>query len=237
MTLTWEVVAEQVTLWRLDPLGRLSEFYVVPVTGTMVVSTPVGLRNRVVFALFALSGGSSAQATVSARITCPDVWFFPNPPSLCPASPPNYTTMQAEHFEHGLMLWTEWHDLIYILYSDGLFQPAWQGKPNAWFPGMPLNDPNIVPPAGAFQPVRGFGVAWRDETTYWLLNGIAWRIRDRLSWATDEEFGVSGAAFQCDSAPKYGTCYISGPDGAVYALGPEGSRWFVWTGPTPTPSP
>jgi hypothetical protein len=47
-----------------------------------------------------------------------------------------------------------------------------------------------------------------------------------LGWATDEEFPVSDAAFQCDTAPKYGRCYLSGPGGVIYALGPE-RQWSV----------
>jgi hypothetical protein len=88
---------------------------------------------------------------------------------------------------------------------------------------MPEDDPSLVPPEGLYQPVRGFGVAWRDEQAT-----PGFRVRDRLGWAIDQEFGVSGAAFQCDSAPKYVTCYLSGPGGAVYVLKPERSGWFIW---------
>ncbi|MGH2523622.1 MAG: hypothetical protein ACRDH2_14050, partial [Anaerolineales bacterium] len=225
VTLTWEVVAQQTTLWQLDALGRLSISYTVPISGSLVITTPGALRNRVDFVLFASSGASWAQAGVSARLTCPDVWFFPNPPASCPGSPPHDTVMQAEHFERGLMLWTQWDDSIYILYADGR-SPHWNRLGNVWFPGMPESDPNIVPPAGFYQPVRGFGLAWREG----YVSPVE-VVRDRLGWATDEEFGVSEAAIQCDSAPKYSTCYLTGPGGVVYVLQPEFSGWAVWNGP------
>jgi hypothetical protein len=77
-----------------------------------------------------------------------------------------------------------------------------------------------------FQPVRGFGLVWRDEQA---LEGT--RVRDRLGWAVNEEYQMGQGAVQCNSAPKYVTCYLSGPGGVVYQLKPEGSGWSVWAGP------
>jgi hypothetical protein len=223
ITLTWNVSAEQVIIYRLNAFGQLSDQYTVPISSTLVLTTSALLRNHVDFMLNASSGGSSAQAFVSAKITCPDVWFFANPPGDCPASPPYATVMVAEHFEHGLMLWTQWNDVIYIFYSDNIFSPRWDARPNAWFSGMPESDPTLTPPTGFYQPVRGFGVAWRDEQA---PAGV--RARDRLGWATDQEFQVSNAAYQCNSALKYNTCYITGPGGVVYVLQPERSGWTTY---------
>jgi hypothetical protein len=226
LTLTWSVIAQEATLWQLNPLGQLSIWYSVPLSGSLVITNTAALRNQVSFVLFATSGGVSAQAFASARIICPDTWFFADPPGDCPASPPHYTLMQAEHFEHGFMLWTQWNDFIYILFADSQFSPRWDARQNAWFDGMPLNDPGLAPPPGFFQPVRGFGVAWRDDQAT-----PGFRVRDRLGWATDEEFRVDGAAYQCNSAPKYNTCYLTGPGGVTFVLEPERSGWRVWTGP------
>jgi hypothetical protein len=72
-----------------------------------------------------------------------------------------------------------------------------------------------------FQPVRGFGMVWRSEGP-----GASPDVRDRLGWALQPEFGYE-AAYQCDSATKYLTCYLRGPDGEIYRLEPEGSGWVV----------
>jgi hypothetical protein len=96
---------------------------------------------------------------------------------------------------------------------------------NGWFAGQPETDPSLTPPAGLFQPVRGFGVAWRANNA---PPGLT--VRDRLGWATEAEASLTGS-FQCDSAPKYNHCYLSGPGGAVYHLLPEFSGWQVWHGP------
>jgi len=50
----------------------------------------------------------------------------------------------------------------------------------------------------------------------------------------NEEYEWGVGAAQCDSAPKYSTCFI-GVGGEVYALKPERSGWFLWAGPTPVP--
>lgn len=227
VTLTWDARGEQVVIYQLDAQGRLTlPAYNVPLAGSLALTTSELLRNQISFVLFAFSGGSSAQAGVSALITCPDVWFFANPPPRCPGSPPNATVMQAQTFERGLLLWTQWNDLIYILYADEVVAPRWQIQLDAWFSGLPDSDPNLTPPAGLYQPVRGFGLAWRDEQV-----AEGYRVRDRLGWATAPEQGVDNAAYQCDSAPKYNTCFISGPGGLVYELKPEQSAWQIWQGP------
>jgi hypothetical protein len=79
--------------------------------------------------------------------------------------------------------------------------------------------------------VRGFGKAWREGTSY-RHGGQA--LRDLLGWATEPEFSFNGA-FQCDTQPKYGDCYLGDPGGAVYVTGPSASDYHLWTGPTPTP--
>lgn len=222
VTLTWQTSAEEVTIYRLDALGRLSEFYSVGPNGSLQLGTPAGQRGQVTFALFATTGAATAQASAHATILCPDTWFFANPPAECPASPPHSTTMQAQDFERGLMLWTQYNDRITLLYADG-GQPRWDALANAWFAGQPESDPSLTPPPGFFQPVRGFGVAWR--TGYVSPNQV---VRDRLGWATNAEYAVPNAYAQCDSLPKYNRCYLSGPGGVVYVLEPERSGWRIW---------
>ena len=94
----------------------MSEFFTAPISGTRVFTTSETLRNHVDFALFATSSANTAQAFASAKITCPDSWFFPDPPASCPASAPHDTLMQAEHFERGLMLWPQWNHTMYYPY-------------------------------------------------------------------------------------------------------------------------
>lgn len=224
ITLTWQATGEQAAIYRLEPGGPPTDMHTVPLSGTLVLQTSAALRNQVSYVLYAGAGGSTASATVSAVIQCPDKWFFAQPPAGCPSGPGTLISMAAERFEHGLMIWVSGQDRIYILFGDGA-SPGWSAQSNGWFAGQPEMDPSLTPPAGLFQPVRGFGFAWRASNATFGMT-----VRERLGWATEPEAALTGG-YQCDSAAKYNHCYLSGPGGAVYHLLPEFSGWQVWHGP------
>jgi hypothetical protein len=131
------------------------------------------------------------------------------------------------------MLWREQPDVygsqIYIFFTDNK-SPAWNPTNDRWRPEMPESDPAIIPPAGYYQPVRGFGLVWREA-----YFGAAGSARDRLGWATDQAFALGELALQCHTGDsRLGGCYVAGPDNTVYAVEPDNS-WFVWQGATPVP--
>ena len=229
VTLSWQAIAEWATIYLADERGRLTEpSFEVPISGTLVVTTSPTLRDRADFFLFAGRGNVYEQATASVLIPCPDGWFFADPPAGCPLAP-HFPTMVAQRFEHGLLLWLErtgderpFNEII-ALYDDGPL-PRWQTMVDDWTEGEPESDPDIVPPDGLFQPVRGFGKIWRQRTG----------VRDRLGWATGEEFSLEDGGYQCSSA-AYASCYVSGPEGVVYVLYPNGSDWDGWIGAEPVP--
>lgn len=137
--------------------------------------------------------GQPATATLSVTVRCPAQWFFANPPDECAKSSVLESRAAAQPFEHGAMIWLEATQTIFVL----LDQPQ-QGYPytevaDPWKPGMPESDPTIVPPAGFYQPVRGFGVLWRGEADDWPAT-----IRQDLGWATAPEAEYTGA-FQCNA--------------------------------------
>jgi hypothetical protein len=169
-------------------------------------------------------------------LTCTYDWFFANPPVACPGQPPKYSLTVAQHFERGLMLWRERPDLygsqIYVFFGDNTW-PYWNPTNDRWRPGMPESDSAIVPPPGYYQPVRGFGVFWR-ETFFGLVGQSA---RDRLGWATEEEFSLGELPMQCHANDgRLPGCYLAGPNNVVYVIGPENS-WSIWEGPTAVSAP
>ena len=221
VTLTWQALAQTLTLWRVAADGRLAEAFTVPLSGTLTLTVPVEQRGRADFALAAAAGASSAQALVSTRVRCPADWFFPNGPAECPAGAARSTSLAAERFERGLMLWTQSDVRLYILYGDGA-APAWHGLANAWFEGQPRDDPALEPPAGYFQPIRGFGLAWRSGPLTGSLTP-----RDRLGWGTEPEFVIAAGQVQCAEPPNAERCYFTGPEGRIYALDPQGAAWRI----------
>ncbi|MBK9054046.1 MAG: hypothetical protein IPL78_24965 [Chloroflexi bacterium] len=118
-----------------------------------------------------------------------------------------------QHFEHGLMLWVEGEDTIYVLFDDGN-SPRWSSYQDEWDPGDPDDDPTIIPPPGYYQPVRGFGLVWREQMG----------VRDRLGWAVDLE-STYPTAVQRTSYPRYNDTYIRAADGNVWRLLTEHSGW------------
>ena len=71
-----------------------------------------------------------------------------------------------------------------------------------------------MPPPGYYQPVRGFGLVWREQPN----------VRDRLGWALAPEAGFE-TAVQHTSYPKYNHTYLRALDGNVWWLWPEHSGW------------
>jgi hypothetical protein len=86
--------------------------------------------------------------------------------------------MAAQPFERGTMIWRGDTHSIYALAASGQF---WQ-VPDTWAEGQPADDPAFAPPAGALQPVRGFGLVWRSNPA----------IREALGWATQPEAAFDG---------------------------------------------
>ena len=111
-----------------------------------------------------------------------------------------------ETFVGGKMFWRQDTDAIYVLFNDG----TWLQLPNTWFTGQRESDPTIVPPAGFYQPKRGFGEAWRQNS----------QVRNKLGWATMEEQGVVGAVEQFERG-----LMLWSPNLGIYALCNDG-RWL-----------
>lgn len=215
VTLEWATNnAITTTLWKFAPTGQFSHFWNVDPAGTFDYVVGEGERNRTTFALSAINReGNSEMATVAVILPCTDKWFFPNPPEICPYAAPLLSDGAVQQFELGYMIWIEQEDRIYVLFADGS-SPKWSVFEDKWQSEVPDRDPDLSPPAGYFQPARGFGLVWREEPS----------IRERLGWATGEEIAFS-TALQRTSYAKYNETYIQAQDGTVWRLLAERSGW------------
>ena len=88
---------------------------------------------------------------------------------------PTEVATAFQPFEGGAMIWREDTRRIYALFNDG----SWAAFDDTWTPEEPDRNPNIVPPPGLFQPIRGFGKVWRNNP----------QVRAALGWALREEVG------------------------------------------------
>jgi len=218
VTLTWRWSgADSATIYHQFPPGVLGEpHWDVGPTGSLAYTIPPETRNYDTFSLHLYRDGLGQMTadTLQIPLRCPDEWFFSPGPDICPASPPTVTNGAEQHFEHGVMLWNRAEDLIYVLFEEE--DPQWRAYSDRWEEGDPVSDPNIEPPPGLYQPIRGFGLLWREESG----------IRERLGWAVDREEGYE-TALQSTSHYRYRDLYIRALDGGVWKLGPNGSSWEV----------
>ncbi|MBC7223911.1 MAG: exo-alpha-sialidase, partial [Anaerolineae bacterium] len=94
----------------------------------------------------------------------------------CPLEAEQATWAAWQPFERGAMLWLEQTREIWVLEDDG----HWERFADTWMEDQPESDPNLVPPPGLLQPIRGFGKVWRE-----LLGGPAAAV----GWALAPEEG------------------------------------------------
>ncbi len=211
-------------LLRIERGGPIAEFWDVALSGTFTYTIPTHEREYVSFQLSVIGAeGHIAGAGLTILLTCPDSWFFEPAPEGCPGDPALFSRAAEQPFEHGLMVWIEGRDGIYVLFDDEVQSPRWSFYEDTWEEeeGEILCDRGPEPPGRSY-PRRGFGKLWCNEPD----------LFDRLGWATSPEVGYDGVV-QRDSAPKYTTLYVRAADGNVYKLLPERSGWerIIVTGP------
>lgn len=112
--------------------------------------------------------------------------YFINDPSLasqmgCPVgAPPTpvQTSAAWQPFERGFMFYVQGSpSSIYVLSNDGRFRRF----DDTFISGVDPESGGETPPAGLFEPVRGFGKVWRSNPD----------VRALLGWATQGESGDS----------------------------------------------
>jgi hypothetical protein len=118
-------------------------------------------------------------------------------------TPVNLSIQVAEQlFEGGRMFWVEPNREIWILVVTGEGSGTWSVYSDSWIEGEPESDPNIIPPDGMLQPVRGFGKLWRTVP----------ELREQIGWAVSREFGyVSAYEYNAGGSIDSNGNYTVGP--------------------------
>lgn len=203
-------------IYRVDDEGNRTDFWDIDGEGRLRVDIEQTTTNEAQFVLVAELNGSVAEETLSLPIVgCSLIWFFQPPVEDCPAAPPTQSLQVEQRFEGGIMLWLESSQEIYALFSDGQ-TPTWQIFPDNFTDGIPIQDDSITAPPERLQPVRGFGLVWRENPA----------VRERLGWAVEPELGYDGVIQRADAAEQ-GTIYLRIRDGGIVGLQPGGVAWEV----------
>lgn len=152
----------------------------------------------------------------------------PEVPTCLPLPTPGVESTAAaiQHFERGLMFWLKTRNEIWVLIeSPTANQFYWRVLPNQWSEGLAELDPNLKPPPDRYQPVRGFGYAWR------IGSGSLGAQRSDLGWAIDEETGYQATLVyypqgfyspDCTWVPKSGIYELRDNRGNAYRFVGEG---------------
>jgi hypothetical protein len=133
---------------------------------------PVGLD-------YCFEAGPPLQATAaafSASLGCPNgaylMWKLP---------------IATQTFERGTMIWVDnigprFGPVIYVIFFDTTRNSlVAQYYRDTWFEGQP-NSGGETPPAGLYEPIRGFGKVWRENAA----------VRNTLGWASAPEQADTG---------------------------------------------
>ena len=124
----------------------------------------------------AATAESEATATAIAPTATPAATATPDPfPTRVKAS----IYVAEQQFEGGSMLWLQPNSQIWLLTEDEAGQKVWSVFDDTFSDGQAESDPQIVPPEGLYQPVRGFGKLWRENP----------EVRLKLGWAVAPEVG------------------------------------------------
>ena len=243
VTLYWSSTgAVQATLRRTTASGVGDFERDVPPSGSLVVDSKGAGRHWHNYELVVYNSvGASDRRLLTVRFPCSYSFFFRvdvasylYDPRLCPDGPPQSTQAAEQIFEGGRMIWLEhaapirqwdWGTggqddfIILALYSPGVAWPQKQTFVDAWSPNELDSDPDIVPPSGKFQPIRGFGKVWRTHSD----------VRQKLGWALNQETSFDAVYQLVSDFYGHSAClYLSVADGHVVSLcNHDGSWGFV----------
>lgn len=123
----------------------------------------------------------TAEQTAEAQVA---VNSTPEPTATATQSPVpapiiGQVYVAEQTFERGSLFWLRPIDQIWILTIQEDGSKVWRVAEDNFEEGMIESDPALVPPDGLFQPIRGFGLLWREDPG----------LREALGWAISEEVG------------------------------------------------
>ncbi|TET51453.1 MAG: hypothetical protein E3J64_06800, partial [Anaerolineales bacterium] len=176
----WETTgAVGVVIWSGTRM-RFPDAWSGPANGTLTVEvSSTYYRDPSVFLEASDADDDKVQSDpITIPWPCEHDYFFETDMTLCAAAAAIDSAAAEQLFEHGRMLWledaTSGGDVvprILVLYDDA--PSRYEDYPDTWTDAEPESDPNLVPPAGLYQPTRGFGKVWRETSA----------VRDALGWA------------------------------------------------------
>lgn len=160
-------------------------------------------------------------------------------PTLNPFPTPTireiYVAEQA--FQRGKMFWLQPTGQIWVVIETEPGVGVWQVYEDRFKEGDVEFDPQIVPPTGLYQPVRGFGTIWRGNPE--VRDGLGWGVETELGFVTNYEYQPSGDVVEGEFIPAPGYHFLRSVYGEWLRFNEVNGTWQEITraevGQTPTP--
>jgi hypothetical protein len=216
VTLYWSARGvDNAVIYRLDENGARTQVYNVAPDDSLAIQTRQRDRGELRFVLAIGANDTYIEQPLIIPLQCPVVWFFVPSPTECPSTAPEETQLFDQSFERGRMIYVASRNVIYVLFNDGA-QPAWLSFENRYDPAIhPERDPNAPP--DFIQPLRQLGYLWRGTET----------VRNRLGLGLADEIVFDGFIQSAPISNGVESVYVSGADGTVLNMVPDGSTWLI----------
>jgi hypothetical protein len=176
----------------------------LPAIGSLTIQLTDTQRGAYRFILWADTASGGARATNEVYFDCTDTFFFvPVQPYFgppCPAGPAVPIQVTQQSFEHGLMIWMNSEDSVYILYNRDYFPlgAPTVGKYDIAGEVMALESGlDGTPPPGKYRPVHTLGGVWQK---YNLSQTLGWALAPELTFTSLIQYNYPGWPFYLRTA-------------------------------------
>lgn len=143
----------------------------------------------------------------------------------------NQIIVAEQIFENGRMFYLQPNQEIWVMINgQDHTGGSWSRHSDTWREGMPEFDPDLTPPDGLYQPMRGFGKLWRENET----------VQNALGWALEPEHGRVANYQYFSGGQVVGGVYIPGPGyhtidsyyGGAFVFNEADSTWGILAAPS-----
>lgn len=144
-----------------------------------------------------------------------------------PTSTVNQVIVAEQRFQNGRMFYVQPIDEIWVLFNDGDgISGTWLAQTDLWEEGMAEFDPSIQPPAGLYQPERGFGMLWRENED--LRNRLGFAIEPEGGHVTTYTYTYNGIVNANGTfVPETGTHTLISREGVTFSFDDTTSTWRI----------
>jgi hypothetical protein len=222
VTLYWSSRnVDHVVIYVIDEDGVRSQVYNELPDGDRTINVPSSERGDLHFVIAVGDGGEYIEQELVIALECPDLWFFEPIPADCALSAAQPSQIYDITMERGRMLYVVETNTVYALFNDGRpNSPAWLSFENRFNPEIhPSIEENA--PIEWIQPRDELGLVWRSNDD----------VRSRLGLGLADAILFEGYVQEGSAGSGRETLYISGANGVVLQLLPNGEIWQIIGGP------